>query len=197
MPDPNNPAVEPATPADPKPADPTPADPKPADPAPADPKPADPAPADPKPADPAPADPAVIEYTDFNLPEGMKIDEGLMEKAAPIFKKLGLNQEQAQEVIDLQVAVLQLDWQKQARADKEFGGEKFDENIDTANLAVTKLGNEGLVKMLADYGVGNHPDMIRFMWNVGKLLKGDVPGGGKLVPDSGAEDVVKTLYPNG
>lgn len=146
-----------------------------------------------------------ITYTDFTMPEGMQVDKAALEVALPVFKELGLNQDQAQKLVDLQANMVKAnqdawmntitEWQKQARADKEFGGDKFDESVKTANFAVKKYGNDAFVKMLADYGVGNHPEMVRFMLNVGRTLKEDVPGssGGSV---KGKQDVISILYPN-
>jgi hypothetical protein len=104
---------------------------------------------------------------------------------------LGLNQEQAQKLVDLQAEMvkegergqaeafnqLKQEWETNSRNDKEFGGEKFDENVGIAKLAMDKFGTDALKDLMHDHAVGNHPEMIRFMWNIGKLLKEDVPGG--------------------
>ena len=147
-------------------------------------------------------------YADFTLPEGVTLNEGLLEQAAPLFKELGLNQEQAQKLVDFQASQVEAgqqgqmdafnqlknDWVDQAKKDPEIGGEKFDENIGIAKEALTKFGSEGLTKLLNDFGMGNHPEMIRFMAKVGRLTKEDVPD------DSGnpvgkPRDHVGILYP--
>ena len=130
-------------------------------------------------------------YSDFTLPEGVELDEALLGKATPLFKDLGLNQEQAQKVVDFQAEMVkegeqsQADsfnrlvegWQNESKNDKEFGGDKFDENVGIAKLAVDKFGTPEFKQLMEDHGVGNHPEMIRFMLNIGKLVKEDVPGG--------------------
>lgn len=149
-------------------------------------------------------------YADFSLPEGVELDAQLLETAVPVFKELGLTQEQAQKLVDFQAkqvgegqrkqadafSQLMEDWQTQSRNDKEFGGEKFDENIAIARTAVNAFGTPELAKLLEDHGVGNHPEMIRFMVKVGKLTREDRPGvtGGASNP---AVDRVSALYPNG
>lgn len=149
-------------------------------------------------------------YADFSLPEGVELDEATLEAATPIFKDLGLTQEQAQKLVDFQAEQVQAgqrkqadafsqmmeDWQTQSRNDKEFGGDKFEENIAHARAAVSKFGTPELAKLLEDHGTGNHPEMIRFMVRVGKLTAEDRPG-----VSSGAtaekQDRVSVLYPNG
>ena len=148
-------------------------------------------------------------YSDFTLPEGVTLDEAALGKAAPIFKELGLNQEQAQKLVDLQAEMVQegarsqtetfdqlIDgWKKDAENDKEFGGDKFEESISTASLAVEKFGTPEFKQLMEDHGVGNHPEMIRFMVKVGSLLREDVPGG-TVGASTQKKDRVSVLYPN-
>ena len=149
-------------------------------------------------------------YSDFALPEGVELNEQLLEEATPLFKDAGLSKEQAQKFVDLHAKMVQegarqqaeqfsklvSDWHDQAINDKQFGGDDFQENVGIARLAVEKLGTPEFKQLMEDHGVGNHPEMIRFMWNVGKLMKEDVPGqpGGPSTPD---KDRVSILYPNG
>jgi hypothetical protein len=147
-------------------------------------------------------------YSDFTLPEGVELDEALMAKATPIFKELNLSQEDAQKLVDLQAEMVQegarsqgesfnqlmKDWQNESANDKEFGGDKFEENIGIAKLAIDKFGTPELKELMEDHGVGNHPEMIRFMWKIGSLLKEDVPGG---ISNATSEKKSRTdiLYP--
>lgn len=148
-------------------------------------------------------------YADFDLPEGMSLDETALSEATPLFKELGLTQEQSQKVIDLYSKQIQAgsqnqvdtfnqlmdDWRTQSQNDKEFGGDKFDENIKIAQNAIGKYGTPELKQLLEEHGVGNHPEVVRFMVRVGRTLKEDVPGdaGGNTSP---AADRVSILYPN-
>ena len=63
-----------------------------------------------------------------------------------------------------------------------------------ARTAVDKFGTPELKELLVSHGVGNHPEMIRFMVKVGKLTGEDVPGG-VTVPSNPAADRVSILYP--
>lgn len=148
-------------------------------------------------------------YADFAMTEGVTVDSELLAEAAPIFKELGLTQEQAQKLVDFQAKQVQAssqsqvdafnqlmnDWQEQAKNDKEFGGDKFEENIGIARSAIDKFGTPELKQLLEEHGVGNHPEVIRFMVKVGKLTAEDVPGG-TTTPTSKAQDRVSLLYPN-
>lgn len=148
-------------------------------------------------------------YADFVLPEGMQLDEAALSEATPMFKELGLTQEQSQKVIDLYAKQVQAgsqkqlddfnqlksDWRELSKNDGEFGGDKFDENVKIAQSAISKYGTSELKQLLEDHGVGNHPGVVRFMVRVGRTLKEDVPGSAGGTPNS-AEDAVSILYPN-
>lgn len=148
-------------------------------------------------------------YADFTLPEGVELDSTMLDAATPVFKELGLTQEQAQKLVDLQVKQVEAsqqgqveafnqlknDWLTQAKADKEIGGEGFDQNVADARVAMDKFGGEGLTKLMNELGIGNHPEIIRFMANVGRLTKEDVPDNGDP-PQSVPKDRVGILYPN-
>ena len=148
-------------------------------------------------------------YADFSLPEGMPLDEALLTEATPLFKELGLTQEQAQKLVDLQAKQVQAgsqsqvgafnqlmdDWREKSMNDSEFGGDKFDESIAVARSAIDKFGTPELKQLLEEHGVGNHPEVIRLMVKVGKLTAEDVPGtsGAQSTPE---QDRVSQLYPN-
>ena len=116
-------------------------------------------------------------YADFVMPDGVTLDESLLSEAAPLLKELGASQEQAQKLMDIAAKQVQAssqmqidnfnqlmsDWREQSKNDGEFGGDKFDENVAVAQSAVTKYGTPELKQLLEDHGVGNHPEVIRFM----------------------------------
>jgi hypothetical protein len=148
-------------------------------------------------------------YADFVMPEGVTLDEAVLAEANPIFKELGLNQEQAQKLVDIYAKQVQAgsqkqaddfgqlmnDWRDQSKNDSEFGGDKFEENVKIAQAAISKYGTPELKQLFEDHGVGNHPEVVRFMVRVGRTLKEDVPG---TTGDStsAAQDRVSLLYPN-
>jgi hypothetical protein len=148
-------------------------------------------------------------YADFAMPEGMPVDTAVLESATPLFKELGLSQEQAQKLVDFQAAQVQAgsqaqvdafnqlteDWRTQSMNDPEFGGDKFDENVSIARSAIESFGTPELKQLLEDHGVGNHPEIIRFMINVGKLTQEDNPGSGGH-QSRPAPDRVALLYPD-
>ena len=148
-------------------------------------------------------------YADFAMPEGIDVDAAAIEEALPVFKELGLTQDAAQKLVDFQAARVQAEGQKQVDAftqlkqdwhdqsvnDSEFGGDAFAENVALAQSALNNFGTPELKQLMEDYGVGNHPEMLRFMVKVGKLTAEDVPGNTGANSVEG-KDVVSAMYPN-
>lgn len=147
-------------------------------------------------------------YADFDLPEGMELNEAVNAEATELFKESGLSQEQAQKFVTLFADKIQAsvdaqaesfsqlmdDWQTSSKNDKEFGGDKFDENIGIAMAALDKFGTPELKEFLQAHGAGNHPEMIRFMVKVGRLTKEDTLDSGNASQDK--KDHASLLYPN-
>lgn len=130
-------------------------------------------------------DGAPEQYEQFQIPEGLTLDQDLVDKFVPIAKEIGLTQEQAQKIVDLQTAEIQRleanqqknwdetlrNWDKQAKVDEEFGGKDFEANLGVAREAMDAFGNEALQDAMDTSGMGNHPEMIRLLFKIGQALK--------------------------
>lgn len=152
------------------------------------------------------------EKYEFKVPEGVQLDEALITEFTPVAKELNLDNESAQKLVDLYTKTRTADTQKlydawaqthekwvgEAKADKEIGGANFDANIAVAKKAMTAAslgGGEKLVEALNVTGAGNHPEIIRFFYKVGKLMSDDKFDTGKS--QSGAPvDKAAALYPS-
>lgn len=73
-------------------------------------------------------------------------------------------------------------WHDQTVADKEIGGDKLQENLAVAKLALNDVTPD-FKKLLDDTGLGNHPEMIKLMYRLGKTLKTDTIVAGGRAPD--------------
>lgn len=146
-------------------------------------------------------------YT-FTAPEGVTLDEELVGEFSEIAKELKLPQEAAQKVADLGPKIMQkfadhqaktivdvqAKWTADSKADAEFGGEQLDQNRAIAKQALEAYGTPELKTLLVDSGLGNHPEVLRVFYRIGKELQQD----GALV-GRGAEtpkDLASKLYPN-
>ena len=127
-------------------------------------------------------------YAEFKAPEGVSMDKAALEKFVPIAKELNLTQEQAQKVVDLyaggilpavhqqlaEAHVQQVEqWLEAARTDKEIGGAQFDASVSIAKKALDSFGTPELKAALDDSGLGNHPEVIRLLANIGKRISED------------------------
>jgi hypothetical protein len=165
------------------------------------------APADQPPADAAgkPDAAPAIEYEPFSLPEGLAIDEEMLGEFKATAKELGLTQEGAQKLADLQaksftkqqeaMAATVSQWTEQSKSDKEFGGPALTENLGVAKKALETFATPELRELLNKSGLGNHPEVIRTFYRVGKQISQD----GRVITGSGAgapADPAKRLFPN-
>ena len=92
--------------------------------------------------------------------------EALQEAAARQLRTVNEQAEAATQQFEQQVS----EWGDTARSDKEIGGEQFDANVAIALEARDKFGTPEMTQVLNDSGLGNHPEIIRFFYRVGKGL---------------------------
>lgn len=131
------------------------------------------------------------ESYEFVAPEGATLDDQVIGVFSEVAKELDLPQDQAQKVIDKvapviaarqqeQIAAAQAAWADETRADPEIGGAKLDENLGVAKQAMTAFASPGMRALLHNSGLGNHPEVIRTFFNIGKAIREDgfVQGGG-------------------
>jgi hypothetical protein len=179
---------------------------------------ADAAPAGKEPAPPAaeeakaPAEaPKAPEAYEFKAPEGRVFDSEVMASYSQVAKELNLSQESAQRLLDAvgpkmaerQMAMIEATrngWADNSKSDREFGGEKLSENLGVAKKALDAFGTTELRTLLNETGLGNHPELIRFMFRAGKAISEDrmVSGSAtqaKAGPRSFA-DLAEALYSN-
>ncbi len=162
-----------------------------------------------------PADGAIT-YTDFKVPEGMTVDKALMDKAAEKFKAQGLNQDQAQAMVDFyagDVAELirveaqkpydlwrdtQNQWIESVHADAELGGAKNQKaRADAARAIDTLMSKEEAAEVRAALtftGATNNPAIFRLLARAGaKISEGRFVGGDPPAPAPKAQHEI--MYP--
>jgi hypothetical protein len=147
-------------------------------------------------------------YKDFVVPDDMEIDANAMGKASTLFKELNLSQAQAQKLVDFEVGVkaaeaekaveawetTMADWKQKSTNDSEFGGSALKSNLVHAKAAQKAFGNDEFKEMLEITGVGNHPEMLRFLISVGKNVSEDSILQGST--SSGSADPAKIMFPS-
>ena len=113
-----------------------------------------------------------------------ELDHEVLTAFGEVAKELDLPQEAAQKVLDKVAPVMQarqaavveqvkLDWANESQADKEFGGESLNDNLEIAKSSLNAFGTDALKSLLQESGLGNHPEVIRFMYRAGKAISED------------------------
>lgn len=126
----------------------------------------------------------VPENYEFKDPEGQHFDGEVIGAFSDVAKELGLSQEEASKVVEKMaqklaerqshnIEAVREEWVESARTDKEYGGDKLGENLAVAKRALDQLGTPELRTLLNESGLGNNPEIIRFMFRAGKALSED------------------------
>lgn len=164
-------------------------------------------------------------YT-FKAPENYTIDAKLLETVTPVFKELGLTQDQAQRLVDIQVArelalakgpqdayaATRADWQAKVKADPELtaavSGDKV--GIDAVKLdigrAIATLPPDlqpAFREAMDITGAGDHPAFVKAMWKFaqaigeGRPVSGAGPSPqGQIKPGAKPPSAAQAMYPN-
>jgi len=152
------------------------------------------------------------EAYEFKAPEGKEFDPEVINSFSDIAKELDLPQDAAQKMIDKLAPKIQErqqqvieqvrnDWAQQAQTDREYGGEKLAENLAVAKKALDAFGTPELRSLLNESGLGNNPEVIRFMFRAGKAISedrfvGGTSGGAKASGPKSFNDAASALYSN-
>jgi len=113
-----------------------------------------------------------------------ELDPEVLTAFGEVAKDLDLPQEAAQKVLDKVAPVIQAkqakaveqaraDWANESQSDEEFGGEKLAANLEIAKTSLKEFGTDALKSLLSESGLGNHPEIIRFMYRAGKAISED------------------------
>lgn len=159
-------------------------------------------------------------YADYKLPEGVSLQPEVLEKANGLFKELGLTQDQAQKLIDLDVErakaleaapikaynEMREKWQAAAKADPDIGPkmEQVKQNVGKLYSAI------GDAKLVEDFkglmnltGVGDNPAFIKVLNKLsefvveGKHVNGSGPSiHGQTTGAAAKPTAAQALYPN-
>ena len=113
-----------------------------------------------------------------------ELDPEVLTAFGDVAKELNLPQEAAQKVLDKVAPVIQakqakvveqtkVEWANQSKSDQEFGGESLNDSLDVAKTSLDTFGTDALKSLLQETGLGNHPEVIRFMYRAGKAISED------------------------
>lgn len=156
------------------------------------------------PVDPAAEAPGAPEAYTITIPEGATLNEDFMTEFQTTARELNLNNSSAQKLADIGAKLTQSiatkqneahvaevsNWGETSKVDAEFGGDKFDANLGLAKVALDQFASPELRELLKTSGLGNHPEVIRAFYRVGKSISPDgalVKGKITTEPKSAAE----------
>ncbi len=159
-------------------------------------------------ADSAPSheESAAPEYS-LNLPKDIPADPAVVAEFTRMAGEMGLNNEQAQSLVDFQTrlagkvsdhfarekAQTVAGWENGLRADPDFGAQ-WDRNVGYAKRALAAFGSPGLKACLSETSLGSHPELVKAFARIGRALAEDgwTPAGAPARKASAAE----VLYPD-
>lgn len=205
----STPPTPPTPPADPAPAPAPPGEPLPPSLTqdPTQPKP----PGEPPPGDPKPpegetkppgetkgAAPEKYDFSSLKLPNGVELHADIVGAIEPVFKKHGLTQEAANELVTAHAeAVAKLQTAAEQKAETDFNewmgqqarendrairkdwGTDYDQNFQTAQRALARFfKDEAFYKVLDETGLVRHPAFMRGLHQIGKMIQEDTPPNG-------------------
>ena len=128
--------------------------------------------------------PETYEFNDKVADAPDVLDPEVLTAFGEVAKELDLPQDAAQKVLDKVAPVIQarqaeqvekarIDWAEESKSDQEFGGETFETNLEVAKTALNAFGTDPFKQLLSESGLGNHPEVIRFMYRAGKAISED------------------------
>lgn len=141
-----------------------------------------------------PVIPEKYDFTALKLPEGISLNDDIVKAVEPVFKKYGLTQEAASELVAAHgEALAKVETAAEAKRESEFKdwmktttennvkaiqkewGHEFDGNLKTAQRGLARVfGPEGK-KLLDETGLGSHPEFLKAFFTVGKMVQEDTP----------------------
>ncbi len=151
-------------------------------------------------------------FIPFALPEDIEIDHEILTAFRPVAADLGLDQDQAQALVDFYAAQVEglssrlgssvmhdhdtyigesrKEWAAAARKDEEIGGVRHQHAVGVAQNALRQVATPDLVSILAETGLGDHPEIIRLFYRIGTRIGEDpVMSGGRGHASTGLADL--------
>lgn len=161
------------------------------------------------------------EKYEFKAPDGITFDDKVIAEASTLFKELGLTNDQAQKLVDFQVAQAKTQaeapytaydkmregWQNEVKADKEIGG-ILPKVKETIGRALDTIGSPELVAEFKSAmnltGAGDHPAFVKAFYKLassvveGKHVSGTNPSphGQSNTGTSERPSAAQAMYPN-
>lgn len=123
-------------------------------------------------------------YEAFTDAQGNPVSNDDFKGFTEAAKSVGLSQENAQKMftamygeadnyVRRRTQEFAARWAEQSKADPEFGGANFNQNMGQIAAAYRQFATPELKQLLDASGLGNHPEVMRLFYRVGKALSQD------------------------
>ena len=123
-------------------------------------------------------------YEAFTDAQGNPVSNDDFKSFTEAAKSVGLSQENAQKMftamygeadnyVRRRTQEFAAPWAEQSKADPEFGGANFNQNMGQIATAYKQFATPELKQLLDASGLGNHPEVMRLFYRVGKALSQD------------------------
>jgi hypothetical protein len=130
------------------------------------------------------AKPGETKY-ELKLMEGSALDPSAVERISQYAKEKGLTQEAAQEILSredeavtsyrdnqlTQHMEVRKTWVEAIKNDKEYGGDKFNQNAEIAKRVINEFADTELKQALDATGYGDNPALFKFVVKLGQKLQ--------------------------
>lgn len=144
-------------------------------------------------------------YGDFEIPDGMPINQPLLDSFKAVAAQHKMSKEVAQAVVSLKVQEVQDQnaayleqrkaWVGELKADPDFGGQAFDTNVKTAGLALRQFDQDGAaLNVLQATGLDNHPAIVKLLHRVGIQVADDTVHTGKSAGSKPEKPLGEALF---
>lgn len=135
----------------------------------------------------------IPEKYELKIPDGMTLDKGMLDSFTPVFKEIGLTQEQAQKLADAYVPMIKKQSESVLESYRQESMKEYDKMTeDWKQMTIKELGadyqkklapaaklidrsgfGKEIREMMSETRVGNHPVMVRFLTWVGSKISED------------------------
>lgn len=153
--------------------------------------------------------PAALTADAFTLPEGFTLSETPMNSFLEIMNNSALSPaERGQALINLQAGLatqseearsqawndLQQTWQSEVQADKEIGGANLPATLTSIGHLMDRFANDEVRQALDQTGAGNHPAIVKFLFNLSKQLTEGTPATPGAPAAAGSLSLSERIY---
>lgn len=150
--------------------------------------------------------PTAPEKYDLKLEGDIKLSAPMQKGFEAAAREVGLTNEAANKLLNSlvkshqesqQAAMesMRKTWAEEARANKEWGGDKLPETLSFAKKALQEFGSKELPELLEATGLSDNPLVIGLLANVGRKVGGDKIVSG-APPKGSDDDRAAVLYPS-